>query len=55
MKIFDKTKSFAPDHFHFDMTKKNIFLGAKLFKTIKMVPAVEKFMIRTKIVCVTAA
>ena len=54
MKIFDKTKSFAPDNF-FDITKTNYFLGAKLLKTIKTVPTVVKFMIRTQFVCVIPA
>ena len=54
MKIFDKTKSFAPDHFFRHYKGKNI-LGAKLLKTIKTVPTVVKFIIRTQFVCATAA
>ena len=34
MKIFDKTKSFSPDHFFFffDITNKNYFVGGKIVK-----------------------
>ena len=54
MKIFDKTKSFAPDIF-FRHYKEKIFLGATLLKTIKTVPTVVKFMIQTQLRCVIAA